>query len=76
MSAFTEPLAQVRKVLVSKYRDKEGGTVLDPFAGSGTTLLAARHHGRHAIGIELNISYCKLAADRLSQLSLLSETNA
>jgi DNA modification methylase len=47
-------------------------TVLDPFAGSGTTMLVARNHGRHSIGIELNEDYLRLAADRLSQLSLLT----
>jgi hypothetical protein len=47
-------------------------TVLDPFAGSGTTLLVARNHGRHSVGIELNADYCQIAADRLSQLSLLT----
>lgn len=47
------------------------GIVLDPFAGSGTTLQVARDHGRHAVGIELNADYARLAAERLAQQSLL-----
>jgi DNA modification methylase len=47
-------------------------TVLDPFAGSATTCLVARNHGRHSIGIELNEDYLQIAAKRLQQLSLLN----
>ncbi len=43
---------------------------LDPFAGSGTTLYVARHHGRRAVGIELSEEYSRLAADRLKQGTL------
>lgn len=50
-----------------------GGTVLDPFMGSGTVALVARKHGRRSIGIELNPEYCALAARRLQQLSLLAD---
>ena len=44
-----------------------GGTVLDPFAGSGTTAAVARRMGAHAILIELNPEYCEMARKRLAQ---------
>ena len=44
-----------------------GDTVLDPFMGSGTTLLGCRQLKRKGIGVEIHSGYCELAVKRLAE---------
>ena len=56
---------------------KPGGTVLDPFSGSGTTGLAATKHGRRYVGIDLNADYLDLSLrTRLGQATLMTDGEA
>ncbi|MCP4545932.1 MAG: site-specific DNA-methyltransferase [bacterium] len=56
-----KPLGLIEKLL----SDSCGDLILDPYMGSGTTLVAARRLGRRVIGIEIEERYCETAVERL-----------
>jgi hypothetical protein len=66
-----KPLA-VMSWAINQASDAE--TLLDPFMGSGTTLVAAKNLGKRAIGIERELKYCEIAVRRLAQQTLFQAT--
>lgn len=68
-AVFPETLVE----LCVKAGSPEGGIILDPFSGSGTTALVARRLGRRYIGIDCNSDYCDMAEKRIGQQLILTE---
>ncbi len=61
------PRSLVERCIASGCPD--GGTVLDPFLGGGTTMYVAEEMGRSSIGVELNPAFCGLVADNMVKLT-------
>ena len=68
----TFPISLAKKVV--ELFTHEGELVLDPFVGSGTTLVAAQDLNRNAVGFDLQESYINLCSKRLSQKNLFNQT--
>ncbi|WP_227353738.1 DNA-methyltransferase [Haladaptatus salinisoli] len=65
-----KPLALMERLVTAS--SNEGMTVLDPFAGSGSTLVAANNLSRNYVGFEVEEEYCEVARSRLNQSRLTS----
>ncbi len=65
------PISLARRVIELFTHERE--LVIDPFVGSGTTLVAARDINRNAVGFDLNEGYIRLCQSRLNELQLFSE---
>jgi DNA methylase len=60
-----KPLSLMHKLV--ELCSEPGDLIIDPFAGSGTTLRAAKNLGRRAVGVEIEERYCEIAVARLGQ---------
>lgn len=59
------PLELLERIILVSSNEED--LVLDPFAGSGTTLIAAKTHNRRYIGVEFSEDYCKIIKKRLEK---------
>lgn len=62
------PAEKPVKLIETLLDSVKGMTVFDPFAGSGSTLIAAKNKGLKAIGVEIDERYCQVVADRLNNV--------
>lgn len=67
---------KLMEYLIKLIMPPQDGILLDPFAGSGTTILAAKNLGYNAIGIEKTPEYCKIAIGRINNEKQMSLLNA
>lgn len=63
-----KPLYLLERIIQASV--KPGGRILDPFVGSGTTCVAAKHLGRHSVGIDKSSEYLELASKRVSDMEV------
>jgi DNA methylase len=70
--AFLHPTQKPVRAMAAVLDALGPGSVADPCAGSGSTLLAARAQGRRAVGVEIEERYCEVIARRLAQGDLFA----
>ena len=69
------PWSLAAKLIETFTHNKQQNLILDPFVGSGSTLIACQKLGKSGVGIDLNKEYIKITKDRLKKLPLRSSKN-